>query len=224
MKKGKLILALGLALALVGPSEAQQKKAQKGEPQVTEEEFQKIVKEGHTNDPRVAWKLEQDELQKLCSKYKDRSGMPAKDLQRVIELSKQSVKFPDWGLYWGNIENGKKIVRGSTGRNVPYGFSDKPGGRGTNCYACHQIEKNVVGGNVGPSLTGYGKRWGITKENLNSPETWEKVKTVYSIIYNSWSVYPCSAMPRYGYHGVIGANEAMDIVTYLLHPDSPVNK
>ena len=217
MIKGKWAVALGMAVALFGFSQAQNKDK-------LDKEFERMLKTSFTNDPTVSWKLEQDEVQKICSRYPSQEAIPAKEVQRVMELSKKTIKYPDWGVYLGNIENGRKLVEGSAGRNVAYGFSDKPGARGGNCYACHNIEPGKVGGNLGPSLVGYGKRWGITKENLNSPETVEKIKIIYSIIYNGWSMYPCSAMPRYGYHGVFGPNEIADIVAFLVHPDSPVNK
>lgn len=110
------------------------------------------------------------------------------------------------------------------GRYASYGFSDRPTDKGGNCYACHLIEKGVPGGTMGPSLTAYGRRYGITKENMNTPEGLERLKMVYKIIYNAWHAYPCSSMPRFGYHGVLSPEDVINIATYLLHPESPVNK
>ncbi|MFN3871182.1 MAG: hypothetical protein ACK4MW_06860, partial [Aquificaceae bacterium] len=62
------------------------------------------------------------------------------------------------------------------------------------------------------------------QENMNTPEGIEKIKAVYNIIYNSWSAFPCSSMPRFGYHGNLSPEDVANIVAYLLHPESPVNK
>lgn len=190
-----------------------------------EQEAMKILKEGLDKNPQFAWKLQQDESQRICSRYPSREKMPAKEIQKVMELNAKAIQYPQWGIYWGDWKEGQKIVDSPRGgRYATYGFSDKPTDKGGNCYACHLIEKGKPGGTMGPSLTGYGKRYGITKENMNTPETIEKLKMVYNIVYNSWSVFPCSAMPRFGYHGVLSPEDVMNVVTFLLHPDSPVNK
>ncbi len=220
MRKRVLIAGLLIAgLPLVAVSKQKQKES------VKEEEVMAVLKSGLDQDPRFAPKLVQDESQKICSKYPSREAMPAKEIQRVMELEAKNIKYPQWGIYWGDWNEGKKLVNSSRGgRFASYGFSDKPTDKGGNCYACHLIEKGVPGGTMGPQLTGYGKRYGITKENMNTPEGLEKLKTVYNIIYNAWSVYPCSSMPRFGYHGALTPEDIMNIATFLLHPDSPVNK
>ncbi len=222
----KIVVGLTIAGMVVGGVYAQQKKAQpKREEAVKPEEVMQVLKTGLSSDPRFAWKLNQDEAQKICSKYKSREEMPAKELQRVIQLSQQSIAYPQWGIYWGDWKEGQKIVDSpSGGRYASYGFSDSPTAKGGNCYACHLIEKGKPGGTMGPNLYGYGKKWGISKENMNSPEAVEKLKAVYNIVYNSWSAFPCSSMPRFGYHGNLSTNDVMNVVTYLLHPESPVNK
>ena len=220
MRKRVLIAGLLIAgLPLVAVSKQKQKES------VKEEEVMAVLKSGLDQDPRFAWKLNQDESQKICSKYPSREAMPAKEIQRVMELEAKNIKYPQWGIYWGDWNEGKKLVNSSRGgRFATYGFSDKPTDKGGNCYACHLIEKGVPGGTMGPQLTGYGKRYGITKENMNTPEGLEKLKTVYNIIYNAWSVYPCSSMPRFGHNRALTPEDIMNIATFLLHPDSPVNK
>lgn len=222
----KTALLIGLSTLLFAHAEAQQKKAQPKKEEVSkQEEVLQIIKSGLSNDTRFAWKLNQDEAQRICSKYKSREEMPSKDLQKVIQLSQVEVKYPQYGLYWGDWKEGKKVVEASRGgRFASYGFSDNPRNKGGNCYACHLIEKGVPGGTLGPNLYQYGKRWGITKENMNSPESTEKLKSVYNIVYNSWSAFPCSSMPRFGYHGALSSDDVVNIVTFLLHPESPVNK
>jgi len=224
MKKA-LFLGL-LAIGLVGISPAQQKKqATKKEAGVKPEEVRQVLLSGFEQDRRFLWKLEQDESQRICSQYPSREAMPAQAIQKVIELENKHITYPQWGIFWGDWKEGKKLVDSPRGgRYASYGFSDKPTDKGGNCYACHLIEKGVPGGTMGPQLTGYGKRYGITKENMNTPEGLERLKTVYKIIYNSWHAFPCSPMPRFGYHGALSPEDVINIATYLLHPESPVNK
>ena len=221
MKRWVLISGL-LCLSLPFVALSQQKqKAKKSE----EEEVMQVLKSGLSTDPRFAWKLNQDESQKICSNYPSMEAMPAKEIQRVMENESKNIKYPQLGIFWGDINEGKKIVESARGgRFAPYGFSDKIADKGGNCYACHLIEKGKPGGTMGPILTSYGKRYGITKENMNSPESLEKLRTVYNIIYDAWAMYPCSSMPRFGYHGVLSPTDVLNIATFLLHPDSPVNK
>uniref|UniRef100_A0A7C2ZPG4 Sulfur oxidation c-type cytochrome SoxX n=1 Tax=Hydrogenobacter sp. TaxID=2152829 RepID=A0A7C2ZPG4_9AQUI len=227
MKKG--LILTGLFVLVAGVVEAQQKKAQQAQPKkeqaVKQEEVMQVLKSGLSSDPRFAWKVQQDEAQRICSQYPSREEMPASAVQKVIQLSQAEIKYPQWGIYMGDWKEGKKLVDSPRGgRYASYGFSDKPTDKGGNCYACHLIEKGVPGGTMGPNLYQYGKRWNITKENLNSPETVEKIKSVYNIVYNSWSAFPCSSMPRFGYHGSLSPEDIANIVAYLLHPESPVNK
>lgn len=225
MKKA-IVLASISALLTGALVEAQQRKAQPQRQQtVKQEEVMQVLKSGFSTDPRFTWKIEQDEAQKICSQYPSREQMPAEAIQKVIQLSQAEIRYPQWGIYMGDWKEGKKLVESPRGgRYASYGFSDKPTDKGGNCYACHLIEKGVPGGTMGPNLYQYGKRWGITRENMDSPETIEKIKAVYNIIYNSWSAFPCSPMPRFGYHGNLSTEDVANIVAFLLHPDSPVNK
>ena len=211
---------------LIGGVVAQEKGGKvKKQESVRQEEVRELMKSGFSNDPRFAWKLNKDEAQKICSQYPSRESMPASAIQKVIELSTSGISYPQWGIYWGDWKEGKKLVESPRGgRFASYGFSDNPADKGGNCYACHLIEKGMPGGTMGPNLYQYGKRWNITKENMNSPETIEKLRIVYNIIYNSWSAFPCSSMPRFGYHGSLSSNDVANIVAFLLHPESPVNK
>ncbi|MEN3028483.1 MAG: sulfur oxidation c-type cytochrome SoxX [Aquificaceae bacterium] len=223
----KVALTAITLLFLSGMAQSQQKKAQpqKKEPPVTQEEVIKVLTSGFSTDPRFIWKVQQDEAQKVCSQYTSREAMPAQAVQKIIQLSQSDIRYPQWGIFWGDWREGKKIVDNPRGgRFASYGFSDSPTDRGGNCYACHLIEKGAPGGTMGPNLYQYGKKWNITKENMNSPEALERVKAVYNIIYNAWSAFPCSSMPRFGHNGAFSPEDVMNIVTFLLHPDSPVNK
>lgn len=221
----RLLIFAVISGALIGVVEAQQKKAKTKKESVKEEEVQKVLKDGLSQDPRFAWKVQQDEAQRICSQYSSREEMPPQAIQRVIQLSQSEIRYPQWGIHMGDWKEGKKLVDSPRGgRFASYGFSDKPTDKGGNCYACHLIEKGQPGGTMGPNLYQYGKRWGITKENMNTPEGIEKIRIVYNIIYNAWSAFPCSSMPRFGYHGVLSPEDVANIVAYLLHPESPVNK
>ncbi|MFN3598144.1 MAG: sulfur oxidation c-type cytochrome SoxX [Aquificaceae bacterium] len=221
----RLLFLAVISGALMGVVEAQQKKTKTKKESVKEEEVQKVLKDGLSQDPRFAWKVQQDEAQRICSRYSSMEEMPPQAIQRVIQLSQSEIRYPQWGIYMGDWKEGKKLVDSPRGgRFASYGFSDKPTDKGGNCYACHLIEKGQPGGTMGPNLYQYGKRWGITKENMNTPEGIEKIRAVYNIIYNSWSAFPCSSMPRFGYHGNLSPEDVANIVAYLLHPESPVNK
>lgn len=221
----KLLVFAVISGAFIGVVEAQQKKAKTKQEGVKEEEVQQVINNSLSQDPRFAWKIQQDEAQRICSQYASREEMPGQVIQKVIQLSQSEIRYPQWGIYMGDWKEGKKLVDSPRGgRFASYGFSDKPTDKGGNCYACHLIEKGEPGGTMGPNLYQYGKRWGITQENMNTPEGIEKIKAVYNIIYNSWSAFPCSSMPRFGYHGNLSPEDVANIVAYLLHPESPVNK
>lgn len=222
--KRLLILAI-ISGVFIGGVEAQQRKAQTKREEIKEEEVQQVLRSSLSQDPRFAWKVQQDEAQRICSQYLGMEDMPASAVQKVIQLSQAEIKYPQWGIHMGDWKEGKKLVDSPRGgRFASYGFSDKPTDKGGNCYACHLIEKGVPGGTMGPNLYQYGKKWGITKENMNTPKAVEKIKAVYNIIYNSWSAFPCSSMPRFGYHGNLSPEDVANIVAFLLHPESPVNK
>lgn len=223
----KVALTATALLLLFGAAQPQQKKAQpkKQEATSTQQEAMKVLMSGISPDPRFSWKVQQDEAQRICSQYPSTEAMPPQAVQKVIQLSQADLRYPQWGIFWGDWREGKKIVESARGgRFASYGFADNPNDRGGNCYACHLIEKGMPGGTMGPNLYQYGKRWNITKENMNSPEALERVRAVYNIIYNSWSAFPCSSMPRFGHNGALSPEDVMNIVTFLLHPDSPVNK
>ncbi|MDD3517837.1 MAG: sulfur oxidation c-type cytochrome SoxX, partial [Chromatiales bacterium] len=72
-----------------------------------------------------------------------------------------------------------------------------------------------TGGNIGPSLTGYGKSRG------NS----EAVRRfVFEMIYNPHTYFPCTDMPRMGAKGLLTHEQIADLMAYILDPESPVNK
>jgi sulfur-oxidizing protein SoxX len=88
--------------------------------------------------------------------------------------------------------------------------------RGGNCYACHALAPGeVAAGNLGPSLTGYGRARGATPE---------VIRYTYQKIFNAQAFFPCTSMPRFGHSGWLTPKEIADAVAFLLDPGSPVNR
>ncbi len=142
----------------------------------------------------------QDKYQKACSNEKQLvpEGIPAEQFKKDMLAT---IKYPKGGVV-GDWKKGEKL------------FGDpKKGGKGRgNCYACHCGDPSIIAcGNIGPSLRGYGKR-GIDP------------KTTYQRIYNPWSIQPCSAMFRFGVHGILSPEQIAHVTAFLHDPNSPINK
>jgi sulfur-oxidizing protein SoxX len=164
------------------------------------------------------WKtrLEQDEVNALCSKHRDRP--PPEVAARIVALSQASLRLPsDTRAMLGDWKNGEKLASVGTGGHIGKIQPDRPGTKqGGNCYACHTIaRKEVAAGNLGPALTHYAKVRGT------SPEA---VRFVFSKIYNAQAFFPCSSMPRFGHNGWLTPEEIADITAFLLDPESPANQ
>jgi len=163
------------------------------------------------------WKtrLEQDEVQALCSLH--RNVPPPEVAARITASSRATLRYPDDGKLMGDWKNGEKLASIGTGGHIGRIQPDRPGTRrGGNCYACHVLAtKEVAAGNLGPALTGYGKRFGT------SPEA---ARFVYEKIWNAQATYPCSYMPRFGSNAWLTPQEIADTVAFLLDPESPVNR
>ena len=155
--------------------------------------------------------LNQDQAQKLCSKYAE--GLP-KDVARQIEEAElKAIKPPSDGKYLGDWKGGEVVAQNGVGMQ----FSDKVGGtNGGNCYACHQLAaKEISYGNIGPSLYRYGKLRGNSDAIVQY--TWGKV-------YDAQAYSACSNMPRFGHNKVLTEQQMKDVVALLLDPASPVNQ
>jgi len=178
---------------------------------------QRMMRESFTSATPEEWKqrLEQDEVQKLCSQY--RNQPPPEVAQKIIALSSREFRYPANGELLGDWRRGEKLASSGKGGHIGHIRPDPPGRkRGANCYACHALAPSeLAAGNLGPSLTGYGTLYGI------SPETLERV---YQKIYNAQALYACSQMPRFGYNNWLTPEEVADAVAFLLDPESPVNK
>jgi sulfur-oxidizing protein SoxX len=163
-------------------------------------------------------RLKQDDTQKQCSHY--RNNPPEKVASAIVQREAGNMKHPEGGKLMGDWKKGEKLFAAGFGMRIgaiePDKADKQKGGNGGNCYACHAADpKEVAAGNVGPSLTGYGKLRGGSDEI---------VKYTYEKIYNPQAFTACSNMPRIGHNGILKPEQIADITAYLLSPESPVNK
>lgn len=185
-----------------------QQSAAKLDPTLVEKAFKDMF--GRAS-PEWQAKITQDETQRICSEFKN--DPPTAEFTKILEREKASVQFPADGKVIGDWKAGRAIAQRGTGGQ----FSDAPDTpQGGNCYACHQLSKEEVSfGNLGPSLTGYGK-----DRKFDATEA----RATYTKIYNAQSAMPCSTMPRFGYSKFLTEQQIKDAVAYLFDPESPVNK
>lgn len=178
----------------------------------TQEETMAVIKSSfHDRGIAKVDRLNQTELQKVCSST---HNDPPKDVRaRLEKAALASVKYPSDGKWLGDYKKGEKIAQ--TGRGLQW--TDKPDAvAGGNCYACHQLSKAEISyGNIGPSLNNYGKLRGYGDDIKKY--TWAK-------IWNTHSFNACSSMPRFGDAGILTEEQIKDVMALLLDPASPVNK
>lgn len=181
----------------------------------TREETTQVVKSSFVaRGPAKLDRLDQNQLQVLCSQ----AGLEGKELPKDVrdQLEKAAlatVKYPTDGKFMGDYKSGERIAQSGGGLQWSDSETAVSGG---NCYACHQIAPAEVSfGNIGPSLTGYGKTRGTTEPIMKY--TWAK-------IWNSHAFNVCSQMPRYGDAGILTEAQIRDVMALLLDPASPVNK
>lgn len=169
------------------------------------------VQEGGTARER----MQQDELQKACSIIDD--GEPDAETANAIRAAAQeSIVYPEGGIKLGDWKKGRELAWSGFGYRIGHNFDDhskrEPGGT---CYNCHQLATDRTGGNVGPSLTGYGKTRGTSDAIL---------KYAYDMIYNPHVYFPCTHMPRFGANGMLTEEKIADLMAYMFDPESPVNE
>jgi sulfur-oxidizing protein SoxX len=165
--------------------------------------------------PEEAKRLQQDTYQAVCSQY--RNSPPSAEVSKLLEAEKATIKLPESGKLVGDWKEGEKLSKSGYGGRIGKINPDDPKRpNGGNCYACHAMDpKEVAAGNLGPPLTGFGALRG------NTPDT---ARYAYEKIYNAAAYFPCTNMPRFGYHGHLTFAQIADIVAYMLDPESPVNK
>jgi sulfur-oxidizing protein SoxX len=157
-------------------------------------------------------RLDQDEVQRLCSEYSDGKVMPKDIAERLEKAQLATIKYPADG-YLGDWKLGERIAQTGVGMQ----YSDDPKApSGANCYACHQLSKaELAFGTIGPPLYNFGKIRGYTPEMQ---------KYAYGKVYNSEAYAACSSMPRFGHMGILTEKQIKDVVALLMDPESPVNK
>ena len=156
----------------------------------------------------------QDDLQKLCSETRNRPT--AEQAAQIIAAARASIQYPEGEIPLGDWKKGGDLAWGGFGFRLAHNPDDhsqrEPSG---NCYNCHALSPQRTGGDLGPSLTGYG----ITRGDTEATR-----RFVYEMIYNPHAYFPCTHMPRMGAKGLLSQEAIADIMAYLLHPDSPVNQ
>jgi sulfur-oxidizing protein SoxX len=158
-------------------------------------------------------RIDQDELQKICSIHPGGHDMPKEVGERIEKAQQALIKYPADGKYLGDWKQGERIAQSGVGKQ----YSDNPKNpAGGNCYACHQLTKQELAyGTIGPSLYHFAKIRGFGADIQRY--AWGKV-------FNSQAFTPCSSMPRFGHSGILTEEQIRHVVALLMSPDSPVNK
>lgn len=181
----------------------------------TDAELRKMIEDSFTSKgpATVEGVLNQDAAQKACSRYPDRTKVPAAVARKVEAGELRQIKYPADSNWIGDWKEGEKVAQNGRGMQ----FTDKVGSvNGGNCYACHQLTKAEISyGNIGPSLYQYGKLRGNSEAVLKY--TWGK-------IWDSNAFTACSNMPRFGHKGILTEQQIRDVMALLLDPASPVNQ
>jgi sulfur-oxidizing protein SoxX len=168
------------------------------------------TQEGTTGRDRLV----QDEIQKLCTKA--RGQVDGETASKVVELAAATIKYPEGGIKLGDWKKGRDLAWSGFGWRTAHNPDDHgKQAPGANCYNCHQLATDRVGGTLGPPLTNYGKIRGANEDML---------KYTYNMIYNPHVYFPCTNMPRMGAKGLLTSEQIADVMAYMFDPESPVNK
>lgn len=155
----------------------------------------------------------QDEMQKICSETRNQPS--PEQAAQIIAEARASIQYPEGGIQLGDWEKGRELAWSGFGFRVGHNVDDHSNREvGGNCYNCHALATDRTGGNLGPSLTGYGKSRGNNEATR---------RFVYEVIYNAHAYFPCTNMPRMGANGLLSQQAIADIMAYVLDPASPVN-
>jgi sulfur-oxidizing protein SoxX len=183
--------------------------------QKNDPKFNKMIQESFRADGIAALnRIDQDATQKFCSDPKFADSKQGQAMREKIQkINMDSIKQPSDGKYIGDWKNGERIAQ--SGRGATWtDTAETPIGGG--CYNCHQIDsKEISYGNIGPSLTGYGKIRGYSPEVVTY--TWNRIN-------NSKAYNACSNMPRFAHFKLLNEKQMQDVMALLLDPESPVNK
>lgn len=159
-------------------------------------------------------RIQQDETQKFCSDpvfANSKQGEKMRD--KIQKINMASIKQPSDGKYIGDWKKGEAIAQSGRGATWTDKADTVVGG---GCYNCHQIDpKEISYGNIGPTLTGYGKLRGYSQEVVTY--TWNRIN-------NSKAYNACSNMPRFAHFKLLNEQQIQDVMALLLDPASPVNQ
>lgn len=181
----------------------------------TRQMAEKMVFEAFDASPAHMKRLEQDRSQQICSKIGD-AKLSQEEAAEVVKLARASIRYPASGQLSGDWKTGDQLAHNGAGDRIRNGKTETNKENGALCQNCHALAPGEINvGNVGTSLTGYGKQRG------NSEAI---VKYTYEKIYNAWVYFPCSNMPRLGATGHLTPEQITHMVAYLLDPQSPINK
>jgi sulfur-oxidizing protein SoxX len=206
----KKLLAIGATILLAGALNSHALAQQKNDPKYNKMMQDSFRAEGIAGLDRV----EQDATQKFCSDPQFANSKQGQAMAvKIQKINMDSIKQPSDGKYIGDWKNGERIAQ--SGRGATWSDkADTPVGGG--CYNCHQIDpKEISYGNIGPSLTGYGKLRGYSPEVITY--TWNRIN-------NSKAYNACSNMPRFAHFKLLNEKQIQDVMALLLDPESPVNK
>jgi sulfur-oxidizing protein SoxX len=165
--------------------------------------------------------LLQDASNAECSEAQSTAQVLSDERRQEIEAQNlKTVRPPQDGQYFGDFKVGETLAQDGRGLT----WSDAPGqANGGQCYNCHQLSAQELSyGTLGPSLLQYGKIRGVT--DLQSPSAKGVVEYTWAKLWNSKSFNACSAMPRYGHHGILNELQIKHLMSLLLDPRSPVNQ
>ena len=183
--------------------------------QKNDPKFNKLIQDSFRADGIAGLdRIDQDATQKFCSDPKFADSKQGQAMREKIQkINMDTIKQPSDGKYIGDWKNGERIAQ--SGRGATWSDkADTPVGGG--CYNCHQIDaKEISYGNIGPSLTGYGKMRGYSPEVVTY--TWNRIN-------NSKAYNACSNMPRFAHFKLLNEKQIQDVLALLLDPESPVNK
>ena len=159
-------------------------------------------------------RIQQDETQKFCSDPVFSSSKQGEKMRdKIQKINMASIKQPSDGKYIGDWRKGEAIAQSGRGATWTDKADTVVGG---GCYNCHQIDpKEISYGNIGPSLTGYGKLRGYSQEIVTY--TWNRIN-------NSKAYNACSNMPRFAHFKLLNEQQIQDVMALLLDPASPVNQ
>ena len=182
----------------------------------TRQIVEKMVSEDFTAPaPALLKRLAQDRSQLLCSKIGGAKLTP-EDTAEVVKLARESIRYPASGKFAGDWQRGNELAHDGAGDRIQSGKLEQRKENGGLCQNCHALAPGEINvGNVGPSLTGYGAQRGNSEAIA---------KYTYEKIYNAWTYFPCSNMPRLGATGHLTPEQIVHMVAFLIDPQSPVNK